>query len=156
MVRTFRHKGLKRLFESDDPGGVQADQVRRKGPGLSVGHRALAAIVAGTPADAQAIVQELSGPTSIDRKAALEFVADAVKDPKTSSAEAARLLKVILALECDVPQLPLDECLPAAALARDGSSLHPVSTSNECGLRFAVKSCPSSTLLGSGLLNSVS
>jgi proteic killer suppression protein len=29
MVRTFRHKGLKRLFESDDPGGVRADQVRR-------------------------------------------------------------------------------------------------------------------------------
>ena len=29
MVRTFRHKGLKRLFESDAPGGVQADQVRR-------------------------------------------------------------------------------------------------------------------------------
>ena len=29
MVKTFRHKGLKRLFESDDPGGVRADQVRR-------------------------------------------------------------------------------------------------------------------------------
>ena len=29
MVRTFRHKGLKRLFENDDPGGVRADQVRR-------------------------------------------------------------------------------------------------------------------------------
>jgi proteic killer suppression protein len=29
MVRTFRHKGLKRLFESDDSGRVRADQVRR-------------------------------------------------------------------------------------------------------------------------------
>jgi toxin HigB-1 len=29
MVRTFRHKGLKRLLESDDSGGVRADQVRR-------------------------------------------------------------------------------------------------------------------------------
>ncbi|HXJ92988.1 MAG TPA: type II toxin-antitoxin system RelE/ParE family toxin [Terriglobia bacterium] len=29
MLRTFRHKGLKRLYESDDPSGVRADQVRR-------------------------------------------------------------------------------------------------------------------------------
>ena len=29
MLKTFRHKGLKRLFENDDPSGVRADQVRR-------------------------------------------------------------------------------------------------------------------------------
>ena len=29
MLKTFRHKGLKRLFEKDDPSGVRADQVRR-------------------------------------------------------------------------------------------------------------------------------
>lgn len=29
MLKTFRHKGLKRLFESDNPSGVRADQVRR-------------------------------------------------------------------------------------------------------------------------------
>lgn len=29
MIRTFRHKGLKRLFESDNPSGVRADQVKR-------------------------------------------------------------------------------------------------------------------------------
>lgn len=29
MLTTFRHKGLKRLFEKDDPSGVRADQVRR-------------------------------------------------------------------------------------------------------------------------------
>jgi len=29
MLKTFRHKGLKRLFEGDDPSGVRADQVRR-------------------------------------------------------------------------------------------------------------------------------
>ena len=29
MIKTFRHKGLKRLFESGNPSGVQADQVRR-------------------------------------------------------------------------------------------------------------------------------
>lgn len=29
MLKTFAHKGLKRLFESDDPSGVRADQVRR-------------------------------------------------------------------------------------------------------------------------------
>ncbi|HEY4362755.1 MAG TPA: type II toxin-antitoxin system RelE/ParE family toxin [Bryobacteraceae bacterium] len=29
MIRTFRHKGLKRLFETDDPSGVRADQVGR-------------------------------------------------------------------------------------------------------------------------------
>lgn len=29
MLKTFRHKGLKRLFEKDDPRGVRADQVRR-------------------------------------------------------------------------------------------------------------------------------
>ena len=29
MIKTFRHKGLKRLFERDNPSGVRADQVRR-------------------------------------------------------------------------------------------------------------------------------
>ena len=29
MVKTFRHKGLKRLFERDNPSGVRADQFRR-------------------------------------------------------------------------------------------------------------------------------
>lgn len=29
MIRTFRHRGLKRLYESGNPGGVRADQVRR-------------------------------------------------------------------------------------------------------------------------------
>ena len=29
MVRTFRHKGLKRLFEKDNPSGVRADQAAR-------------------------------------------------------------------------------------------------------------------------------
>jgi len=29
MIRVFRHKGLKRLFEKDDARGVRADQVRR-------------------------------------------------------------------------------------------------------------------------------
>ncbi len=29
MLKTFRHKGLKRLFEKDDPSGVRADQARR-------------------------------------------------------------------------------------------------------------------------------
>lgn len=29
VVRTFRHKGLKRLFESQNPSGVRADQVGR-------------------------------------------------------------------------------------------------------------------------------
>lgn len=29
MLRTFRHKGLKRLFEKDNPGGVRADQATR-------------------------------------------------------------------------------------------------------------------------------
>lgn len=29
MVRTFRHKGLKRLFEKDNPSGVRADQASR-------------------------------------------------------------------------------------------------------------------------------
>jgi proteic killer suppression protein len=29
MLRTFRHRGLKRLFESDNPKGVRPDQVRR-------------------------------------------------------------------------------------------------------------------------------
>ena len=29
MIRTFRHRGLKRLFELGHPGGVRADQVRR-------------------------------------------------------------------------------------------------------------------------------
>ena len=29
MLRTFRHKGLKRLCEGDDPRGVRADQLRR-------------------------------------------------------------------------------------------------------------------------------
>ncbi len=29
MIRTFRHRGLKRLFEHGNPGGVRADQVRR-------------------------------------------------------------------------------------------------------------------------------
>ena len=29
MVRTFRHKGLKRLFEKDNPSGVRADQAGR-------------------------------------------------------------------------------------------------------------------------------
>jgi proteic killer suppression protein len=27
MIRTFRHKGLKRLFELDDPGGVNREHV---------------------------------------------------------------------------------------------------------------------------------
>ena len=29
MTKTFRHQGLKRLFETDNPSGVRADQVRR-------------------------------------------------------------------------------------------------------------------------------
>ena len=29
MLKTFRHRGLERLFESDDASGVRADQVRR-------------------------------------------------------------------------------------------------------------------------------
>lgn len=29
MLKTFRHKGLKRLFENDDLSGIRADQVRR-------------------------------------------------------------------------------------------------------------------------------
>lgn len=29
MLKTFRRRGLKRLFESDDPSGAGADQVRR-------------------------------------------------------------------------------------------------------------------------------
>lgn len=29
MIKTFRHKGLKRLFETDNPSGVRADQGRR-------------------------------------------------------------------------------------------------------------------------------
>ena len=29
MLNTFRHKGLKRLFEDDNLSGVRADQVRR-------------------------------------------------------------------------------------------------------------------------------
>ena len=29
MIRTFRHKGLKRLFEQDDPSGVNPEQVSK-------------------------------------------------------------------------------------------------------------------------------
>jgi proteic killer suppression protein len=29
LIRSFRHKGLERLFESGKPGGVRADHVRR-------------------------------------------------------------------------------------------------------------------------------
>jgi addiction module HigA family antidote len=29
MLRTFRHKGLKRLFDKDNPSGVRADQAAR-------------------------------------------------------------------------------------------------------------------------------
>lgn len=29
MIESFRHKGLKRLFENGDPSGVKADQVDR-------------------------------------------------------------------------------------------------------------------------------
>ncbi len=29
MVKTFRHKGLKRLFEKDNPSGVRVDQAAR-------------------------------------------------------------------------------------------------------------------------------
>jgi proteic killer suppression protein len=29
VLKTFHHKGLKRLFEKDDQSGVRADQVRR-------------------------------------------------------------------------------------------------------------------------------
>jgi proteic killer suppression protein len=29
MIRRFRHRGLRRLFEDDDPRGVRADQVER-------------------------------------------------------------------------------------------------------------------------------
>lgn len=29
MIASFRHKGLKRLFEQDDPKGVSADQLRK-------------------------------------------------------------------------------------------------------------------------------
>lgn len=29
MLRTFRHKGLKRLFEKDNPSGVRTDQAAR-------------------------------------------------------------------------------------------------------------------------------
>jgi proteic killer suppression protein len=29
MIKTFRHKGLKRLFENDNASGVRADQVNR-------------------------------------------------------------------------------------------------------------------------------
>ena len=35
MLKTFRHKGLKRLFEKDDSSGVRADQVRRIGDVLA-------------------------------------------------------------------------------------------------------------------------
>ncbi len=28
-MRTLRHKGLKRLFEQDDPSGIRADQITR-------------------------------------------------------------------------------------------------------------------------------
>lgn len=29
MIRAFRHKGLKRLYEADNPSGVRGDQVAR-------------------------------------------------------------------------------------------------------------------------------
>lgn len=29
MIKSFRHRGLKRLFERDDPSGVRADQAGR-------------------------------------------------------------------------------------------------------------------------------
>lgn len=29
MIRRFRHRGLRRLYEDDDPRGVRADQVER-------------------------------------------------------------------------------------------------------------------------------
>ena len=29
MIRTFRHRGLKRLYEHGDPGKVRADQAKR-------------------------------------------------------------------------------------------------------------------------------
>jgi proteic killer suppression protein len=29
MIKTFRHKGLKRLFEQDDPGGVNPEHVSK-------------------------------------------------------------------------------------------------------------------------------
>jgi proteic killer suppression protein len=29
VIRTFRHRGLRRLFEDDDPSKVRADQLRR-------------------------------------------------------------------------------------------------------------------------------
>jgi len=29
VIKTFRHRGLKRLYELANPGGVRADQVRR-------------------------------------------------------------------------------------------------------------------------------
>ena len=35
MIKTFSHKGLKRLFERDDPSGVRADQVQRIGSVLA-------------------------------------------------------------------------------------------------------------------------
>jgi proteic killer suppression protein len=35
MLKTFRHKGLRRLFEGDHLSGVRADQVRRIGDVLA-------------------------------------------------------------------------------------------------------------------------
>ncbi|MGH7238609.1 MAG: type II toxin-antitoxin system RelE/ParE family toxin [Candidatus Saccharimonadales bacterium] len=35
MIKTFSHKGLKRLFERDDASGVRADQVERIGSVLA-------------------------------------------------------------------------------------------------------------------------
>lgn len=29
MIKSFSHKGLKRLFERDDPSGIRADQIQR-------------------------------------------------------------------------------------------------------------------------------
>lgn len=40
MIRNFRHKGLKRLFEDDEPQGIRADQVQKIQNILAVLNRA--------------------------------------------------------------------------------------------------------------------
>ncbi len=40
MIESFRHKGLRRLFEDDNPGGVNSDHVRKIKQILAVLHAA--------------------------------------------------------------------------------------------------------------------
>jgi len=49
MLRTFRHKGLKRLFEKDNPSGVRADQAARIRDVLAHLDRALVPTDLGLP-----------------------------------------------------------------------------------------------------------